>query len=73
MSLYHSGEETPSWLNDDQLQNLLCDAERILAERSDPHSIQPHKLQKKIDRVIRHADKYRRNKPSESKEINKFR
>ena len=73
MFWFMPGEETPTWLNDDQLQSLLAEGERLLAEKSEPHSIQPQKLQKKVDRIIRQADKYRRNKQNESREVNKFR
>ena len=67
------GDDTPSWLNDEQLQTLLCEAERVVAEKSDSQFVQTIKLQKKIDRIIRQVDKYRRHKPNEAREINRFR
>lgn len=71
--LYWLGDDKPTWLDDEQLQALLSDAEKVVAERSDPQGIQSYKIQKKIDKVIRQAEKYRRNKPSQSREVNKFR
>lgn len=64
----------PAWLSDEQLQALLSEAEKVVAEKCDPHNNGLNeKIQKKIDKIIRQADKYRRNKSSESREINKFK
>ena len=60
-------------MDDEQFQTLLTDAERVMADKSDPTGLQSYKVQKKIDKAIRQAEKYRRNKPTQSREINKFR
>jgi len=62
------GEENA---NDDQLQTLLSETERLVSMRADP--AYNTKVQKKIDKVIKQADKYRKNKPPDNREISKFR